>query len=222
MFIDRKFRLARIWSNNELKKVAHIFAGKIINVSAWDDRDKQGDYYCNYFTNATDFYYSNYYGDRGIQNKENEIFIDLTKELPVKLQSKFDVVFNHTTLEHIFDVRMAFKNLCDMTKDVVIIIVPFAQVQHECESYKDYWRFTPSCLREMFKKNGLMVIYEKESNPRNASIYLFFIASRFPKRWQKLIPKYEHIKEAGSWLGEKNILLRNNILDIFKFKKINK
>lgn len=29
-FTDRKFRIARIWSNRELKKYAHLFTGDII------------------------------------------------------------------------------------------------------------------------------------------------------------------------------------------------
>jgi len=94
-------------------------------------------------------------------------------------------VFNHTTLEHIFDIRKAFENLCNMTKDVSIVVVPFSQVQHETESYKDYWRFTPSCMREMFRENGLEVIYEAESKDKKAAIYLLFVASRNPQKWKE-------------------------------------
>ena len=47
--MDRKFRLCRLWSNKELEKFAGLFDGKIINVSAWQDKDKGGSFYKNYF-----------------------------------------------------------------------------------------------------------------------------------------------------------------------------
>ena len=43
-------------------------------------------------------------------------------------------MFNHTTLEHIFEVNTAFDNMCAMSNDVVILVLPFAQVQHETGS----------------------------------------------------------------------------------------
>ena len=42
LFTDRKFKVPRYWSNEELKKFAHLFKGSVINVSAWKDVDKQG------------------------------------------------------------------------------------------------------------------------------------------------------------------------------------
>ena len=38
--IDRKFRVARNWSNQEIKRFAPLFSGRVINVSAWNDEDK--------------------------------------------------------------------------------------------------------------------------------------------------------------------------------------
>ena len=37
--VDRKVRLPRIWSNNELKKISSLFYGSVINVSGWKDLD---------------------------------------------------------------------------------------------------------------------------------------------------------------------------------------
>lgn len=199
--VGRQFRIARLWSNREMKKLASLFTGDIVNVSAWDDQDKEGGHYKDYFSKASGYYYTNYTGIRGYQQQKNEYLVDLTKELPENLVACFDVVFNHTTLEHIFDVRKAFKNFCNMTKDVAIVIVPFSQVQHETESYKDYWRFTPSCMREMFRENGLEVIYEAESKCKKAAIYLLFVASRNPQKWREKIPNFEPVKEAGKWIG---------------------
>jgi len=198
---DRQFRITRQWSNHEIKKLATLFYGDVVNVSAWDDRDKEGGYYKEYFSNASGYYYTNHTGIRGYQQRENEYLVDLSKDLSGELMSRFDVVFNHTTLEHIFEVRKAFENLCSMTQDVVIVIVPFSQVQHETESYEDYWRFTPSCMHQMFQENGLEVVYEAESKHKEAAIYLLFVASRKPEKWKERMPRFEPIEEAGKWIG---------------------
>lgn len=201
MRVDRQFRIVRIWSNREIKRLAPLFTGDVVNVSAWDDRDKEGGRYRDYFSNASQYYYTNYGGVRGYQEQENEYYLDLTRDLPKELYKRFDVVFNHTTLEHIYDVRRAFKNLCDMTTDAVIVVVPFSQVEHVTESYADYWRFTPSCLRAMFRENGLEVIYESESKHKRAAIYLLFVASRDAHKWRERMPSFQPITEAGMSIG---------------------
>lgn len=201
MLLDKQDRAIRIWSNRELEKIAPLFTGDVVNVSAWDDRDKQGGHYKDYFSKASGYYYTNYTGARGYQKQKNEYLLDLTEDLPAELRGRFDVVFNHTTFEHIFEVRKAFKNFCDMTRDTAIVIVPFSQLQHETESWKDYWRFTPSCIREMFQENGLEVIYEAESKYKKAAVYLLLVGSRHPQQWKDQMPKFEPIKKAGKWIG---------------------
>src|SRR5687767_4129918 len=48
--VDRKFRAARIWSNQELKTITPHCKGAVINVSAWKDEDKEGAHYKDYFS----------------------------------------------------------------------------------------------------------------------------------------------------------------------------
>lgn len=201
MFVDRMYRLARRWSNRELAKLASRFAGDIVNVSAWDDRDKEGRQYRDYFIHADSYSYTNYGGYRGFQGMANEYSLDLTGEVPTELRQRFDVAFNHTTLEHIFDVRKAFGNLCELSKDVVIVVVPFVQAQHESHDWKDYWRFTPTCLRRLFEENGLTVIYEAESPHRNSAVYLLSVGSRHPESWADRFPIQGVNSEAGAWIG---------------------
>lgn len=200
--IDRKHRLARIWSNEQLARIAPVFTGHVVNVSAWDDRDKQDRHYKDYFVNAGSYSYTNYKGYRGFQGTENEYLMDLTEDMPAELVHKFDVAYNHTTLEHIFDVRKAFANICKLSRDAVIIVVPFAQVQHEAEDYEDYWRFTPSCLRRLFEENGLGVIFESISPYRDSAVYLLFVGSRNPGYWAGVLPFYKRLSNIGEWIGE--------------------
>lgn len=200
-FTDRRFRLPRIWSNGELNKLAYLFHGDIVNISAWKDEDKQGGKYRDYFVNAKTYSITNYPGVRGYAGRDGEIFLDLEADLPDELKLKFDLCYNHTTLEHIFDMKTAFASICDMSRDAVILVLPFSQQQHENESYKDYWRFTPTAIRALFMANGFTVVYESQNDHRNAAIYLFVMASRHPEKWVELLPKNEFIETAGKLIG---------------------
>lgn len=175
--------------------------GDVANVSGWEDRDKEGNRYRSYFPTAKSYTLTNFHGERGFAGREGEQLLDLGGEVPPALEQHFDVVFNHTTLEHIFDVRRAFANLCRLSRDVVIVVVPFAQQQHETASFGDYWRFTPSCLRQLFAENGLTVLYESESPYADAASYLFFVGSRHPERWRERMPGLSPVRTAGTWIG---------------------
>ena len=180
-FIDSKFREPRIWSNNELKKFSKKFYGNIINVSGWKDSDKVSSFYKNYFTNCTNYFISNWsYSERGQENKlsKNQYLIDLESDLKKELLGKFDVVFNHTTLEHIFDIYKSFRNLCELSNDVVIIVVPFLQEQHTTSDFKDYWRFTPQTIKKLFEKNNFKLAYINANDQNNSSIYVFAIGCK--------------------------------------------
>lgn len=202
--IDRKYRRARIWSNEMLKKHAYLFKGDIVNVSAWKDMDKCGRKYKEYFVNADNYYITNYGGYRGICGETGEILLDLEENLPEELIGRFDVVFNHTTLEHIFELEKAFKNICSMSREVVILVVPFAQIQHITTSYKDYWRFTPYSLNRLFEKNGFTMIICEHNNLFNAAVYLYCISIK-----NNMLEKYstlgrcdiESMNIPGRWIG---------------------
>lgn len=178
---EPRFRESRKWSNRELQKICSILAltGKVVNVSAWRDQDKEGASYRGaYFSSASEYWITNWRSEAfGYQGGlENELYLDLENDLPDELREKFDVVFNHTTLEHIFDVQKAFTNLCAMTKDMVIVVVPFLQEQHG--SYGDYWRFTPWCIKRLFERNGLLPSYISVNDGPYDSVYIFAVAAK--------------------------------------------
>jgi hypothetical protein len=217
------FRRPRLWSNEELKKIAPLFDGKVINVSAWKDRDKDVSYkeyilgnydggsrYKSYFVNASKYGVSNYPSDGYKGEQENPSIdeydyvysIDLEREtIPDDVHRKFNVVLSHTVLEHVFDVFTAFRNICKMSKDVVIIIVPFTQQVHYLEDgYKDFWRFTPFVLDKLFEENGFKVLYRSSNSQLQSSIYYFYVASRKPEEW---IDKFD-VKSLSSEIDDLN------------------
>ena len=67
MRITRSFRLPRIWSNDHLRRIAPLFEGEAVNVSAWDDMDKQGGDYRSYFSRASAYSITNFGGIRGAE-----------------------------------------------------------------------------------------------------------------------------------------------------------
>lgn len=190
-----------MWSNAELRRVAPLIAGEVVNVSGSEDDDKEGGHYRDYFTRATSYAITNYTGYRGVTGADGEIPLDLTRDLPADLSGRFDAVFNHTTLEHIFDTRGAFARLCQMSRDLVVVVVPFAQATHWSESFGDFWRFTPMGLRAMFEENGLDVVHEAAGPPRGEPVYLLFVGSRQADHWRGVLPAGRVDAPIGAWIG---------------------
>lgn len=216
-FAEGIFRRPRIQTNRLLRKHAALFKGDIINVSGADDFDKQvgirsylsnhydeGNEYRTYFSNARSYSISNYPYDTTDLNaaKDNLVYIDLEEELDSHLVGKFDVVLNHTVLEHVFDIFLAFKNLCLMSKDIVILIVPQFQMLHDFNrGYKDYWRFTPFSIEKLFSNNGFTVLYRNATHGFSESTYLYTIASKKPDTWKGIFGSLVPIEQS---LNNKN------------------
>lgn len=223
--MDKKFRSARVWSNQELKKYAHLFEGDIANVSAWKDKDKEGKTYQEYFVNAKSYSVTNYGGDSGDSEGEllvPEYSLDLTQSLPSGLYKKFDTVFNHTTLEHIYENRQAFKNLCDMANDAVIVVVPWIQQVHIAEgTFDDYWRYSPYAMERLYEENGFSMVVCSHNNEYDAAVYLFCIGINNDK--MSKYPMFEKIKvdnkvPAGRWIGSRESILnrlKNKLCHLF-------
>ncbi len=208
MLKDRQFRLARIWSNKQLMEICPLFTGSVVNVSAGDDVDKEGKHYRDYFNNATEYHTTNFKPGsfRGHKGRANEHLIDLEDKLPVDLKNKFNVALSHTVLEHVFNVNLAFANTADLTNDILITIVPFAQVQHECESFKDYWRFTPTCLSMMYATQSMEVIYQSWNQTPNASVYILTVGSRQPEKWKNRFNNLRPDKLPADWIGNSGLI----------------
>jgi hypothetical protein len=186
---DRQFRQPRIWSNRELSLLGPLFEGDVINVSGWKDEDKAGRHYRDYFPHARSYVVSNHSGARGATSASDEVILDLEGPLPQALHLRFDLVFNHTTLEHIYELRCAFANLCSMSRDAVIVVVPFVQPHHPGGSYGDYWRFSPESVMKLFEENGFHCVYVRASALRAASVYVIAVAVREPDRWRDRMPE---------------------------------
>ncbi len=220
----------RYWSNEELRKFASLFSGDIINISGWKDEDKNGFCYRDYFINAKNYYISNYPSDkeRGVTDKvKTDYFLDLSKEIPDNLREKFDVIFNHTTLEHVENPNLVFKRMAEMTKDIFIIVVPFKQKLHfSSGNYGDYYRFSPMAMRSLFERNGFFILYESYTPPPAIDVYLFYIGTKQEEKWKgKIKQSLLNLEKLNGSMGMNNVKtlffnillnLKNKLLQVLK------
>jgi hypothetical protein len=174
----------REWSNRELARIGGQFDGAVINVSGWRDEDQRGGHYRDYFSRASAYAVSNFKGTRGMEDEDGTgVFVDLEGELPEALRGKYQVAFNHTTLEHVFEIRKAIENICALSTDAVILVTPFLQSVHfEEGAFGDYWRPTPMCLNRILADNGLTTIYQSSNDNPWHYVYVFTVAVRDPQR----------------------------------------
>lgn len=190
----------RRWSNTELRRIAPVFEGDIVNVSGWKDEDKEGGTYRGYFTRARSYTVTNYWGSRERNDGiEEALFLDLEGDLPPEFERRYDVAFSHTVLEHIFDVRTAVRNIARMTRDAAILVVPFMQDEHYTDAlYGDCWRFTPCGLRRMLEESGLSIVYMNSNDTIWYPIYLCCVASKSPEQWRgRFGPEYDWSRRIG-------------------------
>lgn len=197
-----------------IEKICSPFCGGVVNVSGWNDNDKQGGKYRDYFINASSYSITNYGGVRGKAQSDiqiDEYQVDLTKAIPDSLIGKFDVAFNHTTLEHIYDNRTAFRNLCRLAQDAVIVVVPWVQEVHVTESFSDYWRYSPYAMEKLFDENGFSMVICSYNDDQDTAVYLFCIGIRNEKL--KKYPMFSKVnlsndKPAGGWIGRPSLIDR--------------
>ncbi|MFZ2887226.1 MAG: hypothetical protein WA021_05400 [Minisyncoccia bacterium] len=183
----------RTFSNALLRTHAPHFSGQIINVSGWDDGDKEGEFYRNYFTKKKSYIVSNAktaakgFGAMHGSGIE-EIHIDLARPIGEEHKGAYDVVFNHTTLEHVLNFDQAFENLCAMSRDAIIIVVPILQQLHFAEGFGDYWRPTPITVATLLYKHGFAPLVIATNDQPFGAVYLFAIGVKNPEKYPNIEP----------------------------------
>ena len=180
----------RVWSNRQLERFGALFVGEVVNVSGWRDGDKEARGYRQYFPRCTRYTVTNYPGKRGLDDAPvDSIPLDLEQPAPPALRHGFDVVFNHTTLEHVFDLHAAADTLAGLTRDALLLVVPFQQEFHPVEGhFGDFWRFSPMALERLFRARGLETVYASMNDQPWWPTYVFWFGSRHPERWRDRVP----------------------------------
>lgn len=173
---------ARKYSNRLLRPYLKHLGGDIINVSGWKDSDREGGRYRDYYGTVSSYTISNIEGNRGMpETKATDaswIHLDVELPLPPELRQRFDVVFCHTVLEHVLETQVALSNLAELSRDVVIVVIPFSQSVHYSEPYLDYVRLTPYYLDKFFRKRGFTTMLCDANEQPFLTTYVTYVASR--------------------------------------------
>ena len=118
-----------------------------------------------------------------LRKKKSDLKIDLEKPLPIK-ENEFDYVLCFSLLEHIFNYKLLIGESRRVLKEngKLIGFVPFLKDIHPDPN--DYFRYTYSTLRKLFKETGFKEIKVEAigCGPFSASYSLIaFIFPRFIK-----------------------------------------
>jgi hypothetical protein len=207
---------ARAYSNNLLRQYLKSLGGDIINVSGWMDCDREGGRYADYYGTVRSYTISNIGGHRGMPTAKDPtkswLFLNLEAPLPCEFQQKYDAVFCHTVLEHVFETKLALTNIATLSRDIVILVVPFSQSVHYSESYSNYVRLSPYYLDRFFREEGFSTLMCDANDEPFTTVYVTFIASRYPNRHPEFacaVRYFEVSIGVGTWGRRKGVGLGN-------------
>ena len=223
----------RSWSNSRLRFIAESLPRfeNALNVSGNLDSDKEGHLYRYYFK-AEKYSISSYTIDKSYSNplKQIEINLDEDKSKIAKEHfQKYDLVFNHTVLEHVKNPFQAFSNLENLLapNGILISVVPFIYKFHYSKgNFGDYWRYTPHTI-DLLHKHSNLFINLLEVGPINGyEKYLVSVASRK----NKLLNFEFDINSFSDWnhnLGDNTLLsliysLTQKVFDSIKVRTIHR
>lgn len=171
-------------SNAVLRELCPHFGGEVVNVSGFMDEDKQNGHYRDYFPKASSYSITNYAGSGVIgDGAEGSIYLDLQAEPDPELEKRFDTALCHTVLEHIEFIQPAFANLSHITRETLIIVVPFLQDEHYRPGiFGDYWRYTPQGLQSLYRQYGFEMIHCSANDTPWYPVYLTAVGVRHPEQ----------------------------------------
>ncbi|MDB2411949.1 hypothetical protein N9W31_00695 [Litoricolaceae bacterium] len=178
---DKIFRSPRLVSNLIFERFIDVFGTNIstvVNISGWEDSDKDGRRYFDYFKQIKLKKYdiSNVGGYRGAVS-QNQLCIDLD-DRSFLAEPFYDLVFCHTVLEHVFDLFNAVRILSDLSSRFVFCVVPHVQQSHSTEDFGDYWRFNKEGIERLFLNQGITSWVSLYAERNGSSSYLCFIGSK--------------------------------------------
>lgn len=153
---EKKVSYFREAQNSELKKIAPMFSGKmIINLGAFSgDPDKEGSIYETYF-DTKNFYTLDLKSDIDKDNSKHFV-CDLLDLSSIKM--KFELALIMSVLEHVKDPFKVVEEIKNILKPngYVYVTVPFFYPEHPGGNQLDYWRFTLSGLKMLFRDFNLI------------------------------------------------------------------
>jgi hypothetical protein len=99
----------------------------------------------------------------------DEIVLDLNEFLPQEYEMKYDLVIDTGTLEHCFNVGIAFLNMCKLTNisGLMLTQAPLTKINH------GFWNFSPCVYDNFFRQNGWRIHFIKSYYSAEGKIKIF-------------------------------------------------
>ena len=92
----------------------------------------------------------------------------------------------------------AFRNLGALTRDAVLVVVPWIQDEHYAPGlYGDFWRFSPLGVRRLMEKSGLELVHLSANEQPWYPVYLFVVGSKQPAAWKGKFPEIDWTRRLG-------------------------
>jgi hypothetical protein len=211
MSCNLRLNNGRSWSNERLKFISKSLPefNNALNCSGHLDLDKQGSYYQSYFK-VEKYTISSFENDSTYSNPKKLFLLNLDEDcekVSEEHYQNYDLIFNHTVLEHVMNPYQAFANFENLLapNGILICVVPFIYKFHFSNGdFGDYWRFTPHTMELLHKQFNLSVKF-LEVGPHNSyEKYIISVATRGSN-----VPNLEFDKKQFS---EWNESLGNNSL----------
>jgi SAM-dependent methyltransferase len=94
------------------------------------------------------------------QHRGCERIVDLNEPLPAEMEQRYDLLIDTGTLEHCFNVGLAFKNMCAAMRQGGILVhaAPLNRYNH------GFWSFNPTLYHDFFGDNGYAIRWIKAAS----------------------------------------------------------
>lgn len=136
---------ARRESNAWLRAHCRDVKGVVLSIGSGRDDDREGDFYRNYFPNA-----SSYTTSEPFPEFDCDLLLDV-RHMPEVAEGSYDCVYCSGVLEHVDDFQSGLDEITRVLKPggILLLGLPFRQPIHMGEH--DFWRFTEHGIRFLLK-----------------------------------------------------------------------
>jgi len=85
----------------------------------------------------------------------DEIIADLNVPISSEYHGNYDLVVDTGTLEHCFNVGIAFENMCRLAKvgGLIVSAAPMTKINH------GFWNFSPCAYDNYFRQNNFEIVF---------------------------------------------------------------
>lgn len=149
---------ARREGNKWLRYHSVNISGSVLSIGSGNDADNEGNFYRNYFMQASSYTTSDVY-----EGSSCDMTLDI-RSMPQIKDASYDCIFCSGVLEHVDDYYKGLKEITRILKNdgFLILGLPFRQALHLAP--QDFWRFTEFGIKYMLSESYEIVDFSSIDN----------------------------------------------------------